>query len=143
MSALAALHLARRVTGLFPQQDRPWVALLFLSSLPVAYTLFFGQPMLLLACAVAEGYLAFRAGREFRGGLWVACLLFKPQYGLLFAPLLIWKRRWAAVAGAAAGVLAIVIGSILVAGMPALLPTRHRWPPCPASAVAAPTSPSA
>lgn len=72
-------------------------------------------------CAVAECYRSLREGREFQGGLWMACLLFKPHYGLLLGLLLIWKRRWRAVAGVAVGGGIVIGGSIVVPGLPALL----------------------
>ena len=81
-------------------------------SFPVACTLIVGQPQLLLACAVAECYLSLREGRDFTSGLWLALLLFKPQYGLLIGLVLIWKRRWAAIAGVIVGGMAIVGGSV-------------------------------
>jgi hypothetical protein len=121
VSLLALLHLARRVAGFFPVRERVWAMLVVAASPAVLAAFYQGQPVILLACAVAEFYLAVRAGRDFRGGLWLSCLLFKPQYGIMFALLLLWKRRWATTAGAALGVLAILGGSVLVAGLPALL----------------------
>ncbi len=118
---LAAVHLARRVAGLLPTERRGLAALIVVTAFPIVITLMLGQVTILLACAVAECYLALRAGRDFRAGLWLACTALKPQYGILLGLLLLWKRRWAAVAGAAAGVAGIVIGSLLVAGTPTLL----------------------
>jgi Glycosyltransferase family 87 len=121
LNFLAALYLARRVATLFPKQERMWVFLLLLTAFPMVQTLVVGQPMILLAYALAESYLCLRAGREFCAGLWLACVLFKPQYGILLGPLLIWKRRWATVAGALLGAAVIVAGSVVVAGVSALL----------------------
>jgi Glycosyltransferase family 87 len=121
VNALAALYLAWRAASFFQKADRPFVALLILSSYPVMCSLIMGQPQILLACAVAEFYLALRAGRDLRAGLYLSLLLFKPQYGVLLGPLLMWKRRWGAVAGAIIGAVIIVGGSIVVAGIPTLL----------------------
>lgn len=120
LNALAAVHLVRRVVELFPGPERPWLALLLLSSFPIVQNLVLGQPMILLACAVAEGYRSLRAGRELRAGLWLAALLFKPQYLVLVGPLLVWKRRWAALAGVTLGALVIAAGSALAAGLTAM-----------------------
>jgi hypothetical protein len=120
VNLLGALVLAWRIAQLFPGAERLWVALLLFTSFPVVVTLFAGQPIL-LACAVAECYLSLRAGRDFRAGLWLSCLVLKPQYGFLIGPLLIWKRRWSAVAGALVGAAAVMVGSALARGLPALL----------------------
>jgi hypothetical protein len=62
-----------------------------------------------------------RGGRDFYAGLWLAFLLFKPQYGLLIGLLLIWKRRWTSIAGVIVGGVVVVGGSVLAAGVPTLL----------------------
>lgn len=121
LSVLVGLHLARRVAACFPPGERLWAVVVLLTAFPVVNTLMVGQPMLLLAGAVAEGYLCLRAGRDFRAGLWFACILLKPQYGLLLAALFLLKRRRAAVAAGALGVAVVVAGSLLVAGVPAFL----------------------
>lgn len=121
LNVLAAVYLAWRTMRFFPAPMRPMVGLLILTSYPVVETLLVAQPQLLLACAVAECYLALRKGQDVSAGLWLSCLLIKPQYGLLIGLFLIWKRRWHAVAGAALGGLVVVGGSILVAGWEGLL----------------------
>lgn len=121
VNILATLYLTWRAAGLFPVSRRPLIVLLILTSYPVVDTLLLAQPQLLLACAVGECYLALRKGQDLAAGLWLSCLLIKPQYGLLIGLFLIWKRRWNAVAGAAIGGLIVVGGSILVAGWDALL----------------------
>jgi len=121
VNVLAAVYLAWRTTRFFPAPTQPMVGLLILTSYPVVDTLLVAQPQLLLACAVAECYLALRKGQDFSAGLWLSCLLIKPQYGLLIGLFLIWKRQWHAVGGAALGGLVVVGGSILVAGWDGLL----------------------
>jgi len=74
-----------------------------------------------LALAFGEFYLSLRAGRDRRAGLWLACLLIKPQYLFFLLPLLVWKRRWNVLAGVDLGGLVIVVGSLLVAGPSAVL----------------------
>ena len=121
INLLAVIYLAWRIVQLFPGVKQTWVTLMLLVSFPVAYSLIVGQPQLLLACAIAECYRALRGGRDFYAGLWLALLLFKPQYGLLIGLVLIWKRRWAGIAGVIVGGVVVVGGSVLVAGVPTLL----------------------
>ena len=125
LQLLAVIWLAWRVTQLFPGVKQTWVTLVLLVSFPVASTLIVGQPQLLLACAVAECYLSLRRGRDFAAGLWLALLLFKPQYGLLIGLVLIWKRRWAAIAGVIVGGIVIVGGSVSGGGSPDLDGLSH------------------
>ena len=120
-NALAGLYLAWRAAAFFRETERPVVALLILSSYPVIFALIVGQPALILACVVARFYLALREGSDLRAGLYLSLVLFKPQYGVLLGPLLILKKRWAAVSGAALGAFMIITGSVLVAGLPAVL----------------------
>jgi hypothetical protein len=121
INLLATYHLARRVSQLLGTTTPAWVALFLLGWVPLMISLLVGQPMILLACAVAELYLCLRAGQDLRAGLWLSLLLFKPQYGLLLGCLLLFKGRWRAVGGAAIGAAAMVAGSVLVAGLPTLL----------------------
>jgi len=121
VNIVGAAYLAWLTSSLFPSRERVWVGMLVLTSFPIAYTIFVGQPLILLACAVAQCYLNLRAGRDFHAGLWLACLFLKPQYGILLGTLLVWKRQWGAVAGVALGGVLIVLGSAIVAGIPALL----------------------
>lgn len=121
LNAVAGLYLAWRAAAFFHDRERPVVALLVLSSYPVIFALIVGQPILIFACALAHCYLALRAGNDFRAGLYLSLLLFKPQYGALLGPVLILKRRWRAVLGAVVGAVVIIAGSVLVAGVPAVL----------------------
>jgi hypothetical protein len=101
--------------------DRSTVVLCFLASYPVILTLYVGQVQLLLAWCVGECYLAFRNGKEFQAGIWLGCLLIKPQYGIFLGLLLLLKQRWAAVGGAALAGGVWFGGSWLVAGTQAIL----------------------
>jgi Glycosyltransferase family 87 len=108
---LSGWHSAQRVR----------LAVIFLTSLPVLQALLLGQPVLFLASALAESYIALRRGADLRGGLWLGLLALKPQYGLLLGAFLLWKRRWGAVAGAIVTVAAVVVASAAVAGPGAVL----------------------
>jgi len=121
LNLLAVAYLTWRVASCLPAAWRPWAAFVVVAAFPNGYALYLGQVMILLGCAFVECYLALRAGREFRAGLWLACLLFKPQYGVLLGVLLLWKRRWRVVAGVAAGGAIIAVASLLIVGVQPLL----------------------
>ena len=116
LNVVLALGLAWRVATFFPVQQRVPVALLMLVSVPLAYTILLGQVQIFLALAIGEAFLALRSGREFRAGVWLAALIIKPQYLILLGPVLVWKRRWRALGGFAAGTGLILGASALVAG---------------------------
>ncbi len=121
LSVLALAHVARRVAQQVPGPSRRRVVVILLVSFPVAIGLYYGQVVLLLAAAFAEAYVALRQGRDMRAGLWLGTLILKPQYLILLGPLLLWKRRWAALAGMCLCVAAIAVGCVLIAGVPALV----------------------
>jgi hypothetical protein len=102
-------------------EEKSCAALLLLTSYPIVYCLMVGNVQLLMASAIAECYLSLRAGRDLRAGLWLSCVLIKPQYGFLLGLLLIWKLRWRAVVGALIGAVILFGGSVLVAGTAPLL----------------------
>ncbi|MEP6889184.1 MAG: glycosyltransferase family 87 protein [Nitrospirota bacterium] len=121
LNLLAGCYLVWQAAQMFPKIEQAYGTLLILVSFPLVYCLYVGQPMILMACAVAACYRSLRLGQDFTAGLWTACLLFKPNYGLVLGLLLIYKGRWRAVAGAVAGGVIVVGGSILVAGLPTVL----------------------
>jgi hypothetical protein len=116
LSLLTAAYMAWRVAGCFERGRRCWAVLTFVAMFSLGYALYLGQVMILLACAFLEFYRALRAGHDVRAGLWLACLLFKPQYGFLLGVLLLWKGRWRVVAGVAAGGIAIALSSLALVG---------------------------
>jgi hypothetical protein len=75
-----------------------------------------GQPVVLLLVGLHRAVRAFQRGDEGQAGFWTAMLLLKPQYGVCFGFVYVYKRRWRAVAGMAAGGLLIVLASFAVAG---------------------------
>lgn len=121
LNLLALLYLAKRVTDVLPSLPRAQAALLLLVSIPVAGGFVVGQPTPLLACAMAECYLSLRSGHDYRAGLWLSLFLFKPQYGFLLGPLLLWKGRWRTVGGVATGAVVILGLSALLVGLSTLL----------------------
>jgi hypothetical protein len=121
VSVLAALFLAYRVWQFLPDLGPIGAAAAVLATVPVAWGLFLGQPAVLLAIPVGEMLISFKARRDLRAGLWLAVLLLKPQYALLFGVWILWKRRWLALAGAVVGGLAFIGIGVLAAGFDSLL----------------------
>jgi Glycosyltransferase family 87 len=121
LNLLALFLLARRVAAYFPNREHLWVGLVLTASPAVLTTLYLGQPVILLALAIANFYADVRDGRNFRAGLWLGCLLFKPQYVVLLGILLLWKRQWRIIIGVSLTAALILFGSVLVAGLPAVL----------------------
>jgi hypothetical protein len=115
-SFLAALWLAYRAHQLLPRLGFLAALLVILAAAPVATNLYMGQVALLLAIPVAEMLISFRAQKDFRAGLWLSVLLIKPQYVVLFGVLILFKRRWSAVAGAIVGGVSFIILGLLTAG---------------------------
>jgi Glycosyltransferase family 87 len=116
LSAASACHLLWRVGQLVPGGGRLRLAVIFFTTLPVLQAFVLGQPVLFLASALAESYMALRRGADLRGGLWLGLLALKPQYGLLLGAFLLWKRRWRGAAGAIVSVAAVLGASAAVAG---------------------------
>jgi Glycosyltransferase family 87 len=121
LNLLGLAYLAWRVSRGKNTLTRWLFVALFCTAWPLVYQFSLGQPIVLLACVVAECYLALHAEREVRAGLWLSLLIFRPQYAVLLGALLVWKRRWTAVLAAAAGVLAILLASVAVSSLPTLL----------------------
>jgi len=116
LSLAAAGFLAYRVHQFLPDLGRVGALLPILAAIPVAWGLFMGQPMVLLAVAVSEMFISLKAGFDFRAGLWLSALLLKPQYALLFGIFVLWKRLWHAVGGAILGGVALLLLGAVTAG---------------------------
>ncbi|MDQ6795409.1 MAG: DUF2029 domain-containing protein [Chloroflexota bacterium] len=117
VNASLALILAWRVSSFFPPERRFLAAGVLLVSSALVFSLWFGQVQLLLSVAFGEAFVRLRQGRDLRAGIWLAIIVVKPQYLLLILPILLWKRRWLALAGFAIGGIAILGASVLVAGL--------------------------
>jgi hypothetical protein len=120
LSIISGCHLVWRIGQLVPNAGRLRLATMLFTSLPVLQALLLGQPVLFLASALAESYVALCRAADFRGGVWLGLLALKPQYGLLLGAFLIWKRRWYAAAGAVLMVSAVIGASALAAGPSAI-----------------------
>jgi hypothetical protein len=121
LSLIAIAFLANRVRQFLP--DLGWVGsvVAIVAAAPVAWGLYMGQLGVLLAIPVSEMLVSFRSRNEFRAGLWLSVLLLKPQYALLFGLLILWKRRYRAIAGAIVGGGCFVASGLAVAGFQSFL----------------------
>lgn len=126
-NTLLALWIGWRVARHCVGADPPTVMLLFLGSYPVVLNLHVGQIQIILAWVVTECYLALRAGRDVRAGLWLGCLLIKPHYGFLLGLLLLWKGRWRTVFGVAVTGSVLLGASLWAGGLQTLLAYPHAF----------------
>jgi hypothetical protein len=121
LSIACAGLLAYRVKQFLPELPAIGAATLVLAAYPVAFCMFMGQVGLILAVAVSEMMISFRAGRDLRAGLWLAVLLLKPQYAVVFALLVLWKWRVRAILGGVLGALLLVLLGLFATGSSALV----------------------
>lgn len=122
-----SLYVLHRIVG--GQRRSSWLLIgAFLSFLPLALSFFVGQPMGLLLLLFYQGYRNIERGEEFRAGVWFALLLIKPQYACCLLFVLVLRRRWRALAGAATGGIALAVLSLVLlraSGLRALLALMH------------------
>jgi hypothetical protein len=116
VSLACAVFLIYRVKQMLPSVPYWGVCVLFFAAFPVALGLFMGQVALISALAVSEMFISFRAGKDFRAGLWLSLLLLKPQYALVFGLLILWKWRLRAIAGSAIGAVFFLVLGLATAG---------------------------
>ncbi len=91
-------------------------ALLAAGYLPVALTMFGGQNTVLTLFLLMGVFWGLRRRRSVAAGVFVGLLLYKPQFALLPALLLVARRDWKAVASAAAVAAAQYVAGALVSG---------------------------
>ncbi|MBV9580481.1 MAG: DUF2029 domain-containing protein [Chloroflexi bacterium] len=121
LSFACGIWLAVRFKQMLPSVPLLGAVVLIFAAYPVALGLFMGQVVLFMGVAVAEMFVSFRSGHDLRGGLWLAVLLLKPQYAVLFGLLILWKWRVRAMVGAALGTAALFALGVVVVGFPAFL----------------------
>lgn len=98
-----------------------WAALGMLAAFqPLRDTFFHGQPSFLLFFAFASAFVAFASGRERLAGALLGLLLLKPNYALVPIAVLLWKRRWTALAGFASVAMVWAAVSLVAGGLPAV-----------------------
>ena len=130
-----ALLTQRFAQVLAPLEQRAQIAVIVLcvTCAPVFVTLLQGQWALVLALSSFFAWHSLREGRNFRGGLWLALWLFKPQLLLLPLAVLLWKKQLRVLAGFALGsaflgtVSLMMIGSEGLKSYAQLLKTASGW----------------
>ena len=110
---LAALRLLQRHLSI-PKGDRPlFFALLFA---PVYVCILNGQLSILVFLLYVLGFVLMRQQRLFLAGFAIGLAALKFQLIVGFVAVLVLRRCWKSVAGAAAGTLAVAAASALVVG---------------------------
>jgi hypothetical protein len=109
----AILAATRKMLGAggFPPSHRTMVTLLALSFNFFHLDLTHGNVNLLVGALVAGGLVALMHERELTAGFLIGSAIVLKVTPLLFVPYLVWKRRWCALVGVAAGVF--MVGWIL------------------------------
>lgn len=102
------LNLAAMIaaTLLWPTRNQ-WAKAFVLCSYPFLYNLILGQDTALYLLFAVVACRLLEKGRDGVAGLLIACCAIKFNLALLFPVALIARRRWTAVGGAAAGLLAL------------------------------------
>jgi hypothetical protein len=120
MNLTVAALVVRRLVDRFTEPSWALTALL-LTFFPLAYTVFVGQPIVIMLLAFAQAYRAWERERDFEAGLWCGVLALKIQYPVFIALVLIAKGRWRSVAGIICSTLAIFLSSWAVFGTQGML----------------------
>ncbi len=93
-----AVYVLRSLASRF-ENGRWSITALALTFFPLVYTLFVGQPIVVMLFALTRAYEAWERQRDFEAGLWLGGLWLKVQYPLILLLVLVYKRRWRSVAG--------------------------------------------
>lgn len=101
--------------------------LMFLLSLPVFLDLFWGQVNLWLMVCMGEFMRAMLEDRPYHAGLWLGCLLLKPQILILIIPVLIIQRSIKVLGGFAIGGVIIFLASVGLAGLNGIYALVKLW----------------
>jgi hypothetical protein len=110
-----AVNLALAIVGLrsFATRfgDRSCeITALALTFFPLVYTLFVGQPIIVMILAFAQAYRSWERDRDFEAGLWLGVLFTKVQYPAILILVLLYKLRWRSLAGmATSGLVALFL----------------------------------
>ncbi len=120
MNLAVAAHVVHRLVARLPEPSWAMTALI-LTFFPLAYTVFVGQPIIIMLFAFTQAYLAWERGRDFEAGLWCGVLSLKIQYPVFVTLVLMAKGRWRAVAGVATTTAAIFLSSWAVYGTRGML----------------------
>jgi hypothetical protein len=122
------LNLALAILAIRPflrTATSPWiVGIMAVLFFPLAFSLYAGQPSGILLFGLAQVYRSLQAEQDWCAGLWLGVLLLKPQYAIGLVLVLLLKRRWRALAGAALAGAILAVLSLALIGVPGLLTYR-------------------
>lgn len=116
--------LTRLITSVLvsvPSQSRFRAVAMCLTFLPAWVALTHGQISFVLSTGLLAAWLALRAGRDFRAGLWLSLLLLKPHLAILPVLWLLRRGRGRALAGLVTGGTMIAAASLAVTGWDGLV----------------------
>jgi hypothetical protein len=116
LNAALAAWIVYQLTARLPNRSRWVVFALLMFSYPMAINFYVGQLVVILMAGFYLAYRDLQRGLEFRAGLWLGVLLLKPQYIVVPVLVLLFKRRWHAIAGTAATGVVIALTSLAAGG---------------------------
>jgi len=130
--ALIALCI-RMLQPYLPRLAQLWYWLpsaVFVCFLPVGLSLIAGHNSILVLTLVLASAVSFYQGHEFKAGMLLGSILFRPEFAIPIALLFLFWRRWRIVTGflaASAGCLAISAALTGLAGFESYLRNTFTW----------------
>jgi len=121
------VYLRFFIKDMIPGPIQPRLLVIFLISLPVFQTLFWGQINVWLVICLGEFMRAAFHEKSYRSGLWLAGLLIKPQTLVLLIPALLLQRSWKKLAGFITMAIGIITVSIALAGLQGIYSLVELW----------------
>jgi hypothetical protein len=112
--------LVRHLNGKWAA-DIPGAFLIALAYYPAFETLRKGQSSFVVLLAMTLTYLALKRGRDTLAGIALGSALIKPQIALVFAAILLFKKRWRAIAAFSAAAAFLTLVSWHVVGTDGLI----------------------
>jgi hypothetical protein len=125
---LLLLTLFRLLPFVEASQRKLYCLMLF-AFFPTWTTLKMGQDSVLTIYLLTETFVSLKQGRYHLAGSLLALGLYKPQFVLPIAGLLLWQRRWPAVRGFLLTALALIIISFAMVGAQGLMGLLALWLP--------------
>ena len=112
--------LSRDGTGSFPSREMCGYLLVGFAFLPVWINLLQGQDSSTTLLFLTLAFRSFQGSSDVRAGLWLSLLLQRFQFLPLILLVLLFRKRWRALAGFAAGALVILLACLYVVGISGL-----------------------
>jgi hypothetical protein len=109
--------------------QRKFACLILFAFFPTLTTLKMGQDSILTLYLLTETFISLKRERYGLSGILLALGLYKPQFVLPIAGLLLWQRRWPTVAGFLLTALALLIISLALVGPRGMTGLLALWLP--------------